>query len=123
MQRWAERDANAEYADDVNQLELRAADAQAQIAGHEFGTPGYISAIESKLRRQEDTPRRERGPVPMAPVSRSSPSWSSGRSTPSKTELTGEEVRFCRELDIDIEEYRRNKAKMNALKASGVIQS
>jgi hypothetical protein len=58
----------------------------------------------------------------VAPVSRTVPSWSSGRTTPSKTELTGEEVAFCREQNLDLEEYRRNKAKMIQMKASGVIQ-
>jgi hypothetical protein len=57
-----------------------------------------------------------------APVSRSSPSWSSGRTTPPKTELTHEEVAFANSLGVDPEEYRRNKAKMHQLKASGVIQ-
>src|SRR5512139_3561993 len=79
MQRWAEKDADAEYADDVNQLELRAADASARIAGHEFGSKAYVAAVEDKIRPQQSTPpRRERGPAPMAPVSRSAPSWSSG---------------------------------------------
>jgi hypothetical protein len=111
------------YEDEVRQLELRAADAQAQVAGHKFGSREYIAVMENRLRPQEEgTPRRERGPVPMAPVSRESPSWSSGRTTPSKTELTGEEVAFCREQNLDLEEYRRNKAKMIRMKAAGVIQ-
>jgi hypothetical protein len=116
-----EDDDDEDFADEVNQLNLRLADAQAQVAGHKFGSREYVDAIASNLRR-EDSPRRERGsPPPMAPVSRSTPSWSSGRTTPSKTELTGEEMAFCREQNLDLEEYRRNKAKMIQMKASGVI--
>jgi hypothetical protein len=116
-------DDDDEYADEVNQLELRLADAAAQVAGHKFGSRGYVDAVASRL-RQEDAPRRsgERGPSVTAPVSRSTPSWSSGRSTPSKTELTGEEIAFARSVGVDPEEYRRNKAKMHQMKASGVIQ-
>jgi hypothetical protein len=120
--RWEDEEEDAEdFTDEVNQLNLRLADAQAQVAGHKFGSREYVDAIANNL-RQEDSPRRERTPSMMAPVSRSTPSWSSGRSTPSKTELTGEEMAFCREQNLDLEEYRRNKAKMIQMKASGVIQ-
>ena len=117
-----EEEDDEDFTDGVRELQWRAADAAAQIQGHKFGSRGYADAIANNL-RQEDSPRRERGsPSVMAPVSRSSPSWSSGRTTPSKTELTGEEVAFCREQNLDLEEYRRNKAKMIQMKASGVIQ-
>lgn len=123
LQRMAEARAEAEYADDVNKLELQAADASAQIAGHSFGSREYIAAIENRLRPQEEDRRpRERTPSMMAPVTRSIPSWSSGRTTPTKTELTGEEIALAHSLGGDPEEYRRNKAKMHQLKASGVIQ-
>jgi hypothetical protein len=117
-----EEDDDDDFDDGVHDLELRAADAAAQLQGHKFGSRGYADAIANKL-RQEDSPRRERTPSMMAPVSRSTPSWSSGRTTPSKTELTGEEMAFCREQSLDPEVYRENKKKMIALKASGVIQS
>ena len=116
-----EEEDDEDFTDGVRELEWRAADAAAQIQGHKFGSRGYADAIAANLRR-EDSPRRERTPSMMAPVSRSSPSWSSGRTTPSKTELTGEEMAFCREQNLDLEEYRRNKAKMNQMKAAGVIQ-
>jgi hypothetical protein len=117
-----EEDDDEDFTDEVNQLNLRLADAQAQVAGHKFGSREYVDAIANNLRR-EDSPRRERGsPSVMAPVSRSTPSWSSGRTTPSKTELTGEEMAFCREQNLDLEEYRRNKSKMQQMKAAGVIQ-
>ena len=114
-----------DFTDGVNELNLKAADAAAQIAGHRPGTRQYADAVADRLRPQErDTPRRERGsPPPMAPVSRSTPSWSSGQTTPTRTELTGEEVALAQQLGVDPEEYRRNKAKMNQMKASGVIQS
>jgi hypothetical protein len=119
--RWEDDDAE-DFTDEVNQLNLRLADAQAQVAGHKFGSREYVDAIANNLRR-EDSPRRERGsPPPMAPVSRSTPSWSSGRTTPSKTEVTAEEAAFARSVGVDLEEYRRNKAKMLQMKASGVIQ-
>jgi hypothetical protein len=118
----AEEDDTEDFTDEVNQLNLRLADAQAQVAGHKFGSREYVDAIANNLRR-EDSPRRERGsPPPMAPVSRSTPSWSSGRTTPSKTEVTAEEAAFARSVGVDLEEYRRNKAKMLQMKASGVIQ-
>ena len=79
-----------------NELELRAADAAAQIAGHKFGhavnTP--MPSQTSSDRRGRLTTQRARFSCVMAPVSRSSPSWSSGRTTPTKTELTGEESGF-----------------------------
>jgi hypothetical protein len=112
---------DAQFDDDVHDLQLRAADAAAQAQGHKFGTREYADAVASKL-RQEAPRTRERGPVMMAPVTREAPSWSSGRSTPSKTELTHEEIAFARSVGVDPEEYRRNKAKMHQMKASGVIQ-
>ena len=39
-----------------------------------------------------------------------------------KTEVTAEEAEFARSVGVDLEEYRRNKAKMHQMKASGVIQ-
>ena len=51
-----------ELDDDVHDLELKAADASAQIAGHRPGTRRYADAVADRLRpREEDTPRRERG--------------------------------------------------------------
>jgi hypothetical protein len=124
-----EEEDDDDNEDAVHELELRAADASAQLQGHKFGSRGYADAIANNL-RQEDSPRRERGsPSVMAPVSRESPSWSSGRTTPSKTELTAEEVAFCHEQTrlgypgYDLETYRANKKRMNEMKASGVIQS
>jgi hypothetical protein len=115
-------DYNAELDDDVHALELQLADAQAQVAGHKRGSRGYADAVASRLRTEEPRERRERSISMAMPVSRESPSWSSGRTTPARTELTGEEIAFCCEQNYDLEEYRKNKTKMNALKASGVIQ-
>jgi hypothetical protein len=112
-----------EYDDDVHELNMRLADAAAQVAGHKRGSRGYADAVASRLRQEEDTPRRERSAVPIAmPVSRESPSWTSGRSSPSRTELSSEEVSLAHALDIDPEEYRRNKIRMNQMKKAGVIQ-
>ena len=105
-----------------DELELRAADAAAQIAGAQVRKPWLRRCHRKQSQAGRLTTERARSPSMMAPVSRSSPSWSSGRTTPSKTELTGEEVAFCREQNLDLEEYRRNKAKMIQMKASGVIQ-
>jgi len=58
-----------------------------------------------------------------APVSRSTASWSSGRATPSKTELTGEEMGLCRDLNLDPEIFREKKTLMHKLKASEDIQN
>ena len=47
-----------ELDDDVHDLELKAADASAQLQGHKFGSREYIAAIEDRLRpNQEDTAR------------------------------------------------------------------
>ena len=57
-----EEDDDDELDDDVHELELKAADASAQIAGHKFGTRQYADAVADRLRPQErDRPRRERG--------------------------------------------------------------
>jgi hypothetical protein len=116
-----EDEYEAQFDEDIAALELQAADAAAQTQGYRRGSRDYADAVASRL--QQDTPRRERSSVSMAmPVSRESPSWSSGRATPAKTELTAEERAFCREQDYDVEEYRRNKTKMNAMKKAGVLQ-
>ena len=119
-----EEDDDDDFDDGVNELELRAADAAAQVAGHRPGTRQYADAVADRLRPQErDTPRRERGsPSVMAPVSRSSPSWSSGQTTPPRTELNAEEIAMAHTSGISPEEYRRHKAKMIQMKAAGVIQ-
>ena len=117
-----EEEDDEDFTDGVRELEWRAADAAAQIQGHKFGKP-WLRRCHRRQSQAGKSPRRERGsPSMMAPVSRSSPSWSCGRTTPSKTELTGEEMAFCREQNLDLEEYRRNKAKMMQMKAAGVIQ-
>ena len=60
-------------ADGVDLLNLQAAHASAQVAGHKFGSRGYADAIAAKL-RQEDSPRRERSSLhdgtgkPVVPI-------------------------------------------------------
>ena len=47
-----EEDDDDEIDDGVNELELKAADAAAQMQGHKFGTREYADAVADKLRPQ-----------------------------------------------------------------------
>jgi hypothetical protein len=107
-----------------------AADIEARDSGHSYGSPSYFDFLEDKLGLREkpvvQAPRPQ--PLPrnsyatMAPVTRESPSWTTGKTAPSRTEVSAEEADLARIIGISIEEYRLQKERLNNLKASGVIQ-
>ena len=112
------------FYDDVNELELKAADASAQVAGHKFGTREYADAIADKLRPQEKTHHGEsaapshdgtRKQINPIVVVRSNDAKQNGIDRRGSGLLSHQQ-------GLDLEEYRRNKAKMHQMKAAGVIQ-
>ena len=62
------------------------------------------------------------GPPVSAPPSRDAPSWTTGRPMSTRAPLTAAEVDIARAAGISVEEYARQKEKMEKLKAAGVIQ-
>jgi hypothetical protein len=119
----------AEQSDPIEEDSLRDdVEQDAETEGHEYpDEPVQIEeppeperqqqAPEPRLERPapQAAPRGPRGPTVSMPVSRESPSWSSGRTAPSETVLTAEEMDFAKNYSgISVEEYRQQKARMIA---------
>lgn len=109
---------------------------QARREAEEF-SDGYYSAMERLLglRQQNVAPPRQfngqaapakpaQTRVAMsAPVSRDTPSYSTGRPTSSPVQLTPEEHELARTLGLSPQQYREGKERMQREKAAGLHQN
>jgi hypothetical protein len=69
----------------------------------------------------QPAPRRQSGGPVSAPVSRESPSWSSGRpASESRVNLTGQELELAHTLGLSPQEYLEGKKRMLREKQAGL---
>ena len=121
------RDAQTEPA---KLARLGAAHWDAIEAGHAQDSDGYFQVLEERLgyrksapaeSEYEPEPQRRSMPV-SAPVSRDSPSLSTGRATPTRVQLTPEQRDAARISNIDDVTYARNLLKLQEMKKQGHYQ-
>ena len=111
--------ANPAYMrDPAKKAELMRAHHAALGEGIEPDTDAYFAALETRvgLRKAEATAKSVQNrpkPVPAAPVSQQAFVPGGGQ----RVSLTAEEVSFCKENDIDMKDYARNKLKMQKERA------
>ena len=109
--------------DQAKNAYLGAAHWDAIRAGHAQDSEGYFAALEEKLGyRQATAPTERRSPPVSAPVSRESPSLSTGKPTTSRIELTPAQREAARISGVDEFTYAKNLMKLNDLKKNGHYQ-
>lgn len=102
---------------------LGAAHWDAVRAGITQDSEAYFAALEEKLGyRQPVASTERRSPPVSAPVSRESPSLSTGKPTTSRIELTPEQREAARISGVDEFEYAKNLMRLNDLKKNGHYQ-
>jgi hypothetical protein len=123
-----------EYISDINKNQTIIAlhDTAKRQAGSEW-TDSYFERMEDLLGikpappapRNSEPVRRQQysGPPVSAPISRDSPSLTTGRPTNEPTKLTGEEIALARSMGISPQEYAEGKKRMHREKAAGLHQN
>lgn len=102
---------------------LGAAHWDAIRAGREQDSEAYFTALEEKLGYRQPTAATERRSPPVsAPVSRESPSLSTGKPTTSRIELTPAQREAARISGVDEFTYAKNLMRLNDLKKNGHYQ-
>jgi hypothetical protein len=141
VQAWI--NAHPEYFNDhVKHAELALATAKCTRDGLAWDHADFIPAVERHLRQEarpngnghdrsppmsapaaprNPPPKHYGGPPVSAPISRESPSWSSGRPANTHAPLSAAEREMAKASGISEDEYQRQKHKMNQLKAAGVL--
>lgn len=115
---------------------LGAAHWDALEAGHAQDSDAYFATLEEKLGYRQPAPAakvvddddyvspepKHRSMPVSAPVSRDSPSLSTGRATPTRVELTAAQREHARVAGVDDVTYAKNVLRLKALKAEGHYQ-
>lgn len=107
---------------------LGAAHWDALEAGHPQDSENYFKFLDERLgfsKKQDPAPapQPQRKSVPMsAPVSRDTPSLSSGKMTSTRVELTPAQREAARIAGVDDVTYARNLLRLNSLKQQGHYQ-
>jgi hypothetical protein len=143
IKRWA--DENPRYINDpIGQAELNVALMKATRDGLNWQSPNFVETVERHLgmRQQpaakqpttlpyepprQPAPRQApvrqyKGPPISAPPTRDVPSYSTGKPSSYRSQLTGEESQLAASLGLSAEEYRHQKEKMLRLKDAGVLR-
>jgi hypothetical protein len=112
--------------DQAKNAYLGAAHWDAIRAGHAQDSEAYFAALEEKLGyRQAAAPSAQterRSPPVSAPVSRESPSLSTGKPTTSRIELTPAQREAARIAGVDEFTYAKGVMRLNDLKKNGHYQ-
>jgi len=132
--------------DAIAQAEIYTATLKCNRDGKSWDQPDFIPTLERHLgiapagngqpqpqpqpqprpqpqQRNAEAPRsRVSAASVSAPPTREAPSMTTGRPVGRLPPLTEEEINLARSLGITADEYQRQKERMNAMKAAGVIQ-
>jgi hypothetical protein len=101
---------------------------KAMDAGHSQDSDGYFQFLEERLGYRQPVAKQEEEPEPQpqrrsmpvsAPVSRDTPSMSTGRSTPTRIELSPEQREAAKISGLTDFEYAKNLIRLNDLKKAG----